>query len=710
MMVDNIPCHFTFVGDNNTVASWLPFAKQMFRDIRRLGIPVKMIKPADGVEIQVMSVGAQLGRIHIKVSTEDAIHGLAYFENPGFPIKYNKKNEHFEFRLLYPRKVKSNDSQSFGPWSGEAKLIGNFGETQNSLKISRRDLIPFAWIAGIENPDARGSVIYATPGKYSGEMRKVVQCMIAQGWPVPFDYRYTLTHGIMRCRDGSRWIIEISNTNGIRCKPIEFVRKPGDEPTTPKAELRDALGYTPITKNPLTVGEWTVLLPPSGGALPEYFLSTPYAENIGWAFSITGSEAQNTCWIHPDQWRRGRRFKVIINQNPKGTKPISATVSMVEEGILKGDRVTHFKIWDDKLKSLISFDLLYDNPPDPPPLDTPWYVYYNGDSEVVARYTNPFDPGSSFSISDLPGSGVNYDGGSILLKDIRKYQGITGTSFVLPKIYIAGIADSPAIGSEYGGSIIDIRLSTVGGPVQNTVTTTLFSVRGLLDWTEYLGAGGSISSRSVGIVPGGDRECLYLYNETADAITSADTYRHAQKGCAIGPYIRVTPFWNSGVDIFSLGPGTPSLTDTAVLQGGTPTSPSGLYDGSSCTYTEVIGGAVLPAPGSLGAPLEHGALTAQPFVQYIQDTQTLSFYGADTMEVPLLNETTSAYPSGIYREFVDGIILQQTMYSVPDAFGKYQFISRIMDGISGVDLYPIAPMPYSYNESSVNTAFFVGRP
>lgn len=154
-----------------------------------------------------------------------------------------------------------------------------------------------------------------SPSKYSGEMRKVVQAVLGfgrqvgdkvyfsspeddpklppwaleLGFQVRYDYRFARTHGVYTSEDGTKWLVEVGISVGVRVCKLPLLN------FTPKAKsdlslVLDELGYIPSGDVPPNGPAWTTLLPPDG-LTPFYGTYSQFTDDWGWAFSDNGGSA-----------------------------------------------------------------------------------------------------------------------------------------------------------------------------------------------------------------------------------------------------------------------------------------------------------------------------------------------------------------------------------------------------------------------------------
>jgi hypothetical protein len=179
------------------------------------------------------------------------------------------------------------------------------------------------------------SLVAKKSSSYSGEMRKVVQILAGTNGDIFYEYSWPKTHGIF-INEGTeeRWVVEISSS-GIIAWPL----------VTENVELDQLLTYfgvsieadLPIPYLPKRVDQYdktgSRVLSTTGVSLSTVYEGQPWSEEIGWAFSYSGHEAQNI--VLKDGFGTGGyyskafRYKIEINTNTDGD-PVSATISEME--------------------------------------------------------------------------------------------------------------------------------------------------------------------------------------------------------------------------------------------------------------------------------------------------------------------------------------------------------------------------------------------
>jgi hypothetical protein len=739
------PFRVVFIGDETECAKWLPWAKnKLFLYRRVLGkVWRKVLLPKPDVRVIITRVSSEIDSIIIEAGGFVIVSGLAYVEDAPYPLHYDDSTKKFGFHVAYPRKLRDGIT-TFGPWMDEPQLIGCFHETKGSLKNSRNDLTPGFYTVGYSGDERmRESPIYRSAGKYSGELRKVVQCLIGMGHPIEFDYRWARTHGIMTCSDGSKWVIEISAANGVRAAKMPIARRVPKNPKTNSEvifkEIVDDLGYVPVYRGIDKIfdpSRTIALIPPGHQSITEVYTKFCYANNLGWAFSYTGAESQVTCYNEENRgglvnYAVGFRYKLTITESEN--RPVAASIVEVEHGYLWGDHVVHFKYWDEDKNSLVSFDLGGAGGAGAPtdgPMDMSFYVYYDGDSEVVCRYSNPNQPaglvGADNDISPVypiaqsnevpPPYSVGQVNESVWPSKVyRKF----GSKYETPAraVYIQGktvasFTDTRNIGAR----VTHLRWDPLkDGPVLTTygISSVQRMYRSIAryDLAVYDNATESVSKQTVIIIPGYDRECCYLYTLDIDTVTSDNWWTAYQELLAGDNVMMDGPLTVPAGSFRSVrAPDTGFIAD----------------DGFYITFNSYIGTGILEFKTEPGAFLYAGPKDTSDFVetanfqspisndtslQHINSRESLTCFGSLGREKVIFSGVPVFAEPTVYQAFVDGEQQTQHMYVQPDAFGRFSFASAEMEGNTGSGLVPTSSVgEYDYQSTVIQNSFFYGKP
>ena len=240
------------------------------------------------------------------------------------------------------------------------------------------------WVQSIALGDNAEQFSTILPGRYSGEMCKVVQDNLSRGWRIPYTYTFNKTNGIFTATNGDKYVLEITSS-AIRAWPLLIGEGEG---------TLSSLDYDPLlSPDPQ---DNTVINMTVPGLLIAYQKS-PFFPECGWAFSEDGHRACNVVVAsetHPEDGRlfdKSYLYEITITE--AGNRPLAATISEMETEWLHGNRVTHFKYPDYPNNSLISFDWfrgiigepLADDGGDWD-RDAPIHAWYEGEELIVCRY------------------------------------------------------------------------------------------------------------------------------------------------------------------------------------------------------------------------------------------------------------------------------------------------------------------------------------
>jgi hypothetical protein len=499
---------------------------------------------------------AKLFTISIETSGIRFVSGLVDFVLPAFPVFYDetkKKGERFGVRRFYPRTIDDpvTGESTIGPeWIDEPLLVRTFDYTQKRMFDDRPDLIPWQ-LSAEEN-----TIQKVNSGCYTGLMRRHVQVMQGLGLKVPFKYHFHISHGIyLQTTDTGKvvpWLIEISAANGIiagkyptnqACRPRESVLLPEKDPQTELfRQAVDELGYAPANTSSITPRDVVVLM--SQSELGSYLEGMQgYTVNEGWAFNYSCNEAQLVCW----KWisngsRKGYRFKVSIAFDDYG-EPSGASISQVEEGYLWGDRVTHFKYYDEGQGGIVSFDLLTSNREPPEATDITWRVFYDrDDNEVLCKYKRPqladsvdefIKEGSEFA---YPGETHGYTSG--LTRSIPQRM-----------VYVEGQTPDTRVANSFTGVTIERSVGEAeGGPMMYYSGPWWILCENSKSWSVTRNSWSNDSkgtSRSSGIAPFGNREGVYIYNRDYRFHGNKSTY-HKLSYHAVGNTAKAVTIYDDG--------------------------------------------------------------------------------------------------------------------------------------------------------------------
>ena len=227
-------------------------------------------------------------------------------------------------------------------------------------------------LAGMFANPAILNALNRTPGKYTGEMRKVVQALLSTGVPVMYRYEWGTCHGVGTAPDGSKWLIEISGS-GVRAMALPV--------RTPTQSEHAWLGYTPDYEPNLFQTEISLL---TSGDMSSFYAKTPYFLACGWAFNADGTAASNTAYsVDGGGNYTSHVYDIIITYS--ATAPLSATIAEVQSGRFRFGINQGFKVPDPTELYVQSFICDSGTAPDD---DVPVYVFYDG---LTKKYVNAYN-------------------------------------------------------------------------------------------------------------------------------------------------------------------------------------------------------------------------------------------------------------------------------------------------------------------------------
>ena len=244
------------------------------------------------------------------------------------------------------------------------------------------------------------------PGMYSGTMRMVVQLMLGAQRPIKFDYRASCTHGILAITRNDKptpWVIEISEKNGVLACRLDVCIS--------KSSEKNPLGYLPMKsllpcadgelQRLLTLGRVVQLITPAS-LLEHIGGKGALFDKCGWAFSYSGSEAQNT-FIGDNgtdaigaTYKKSFRYKLSIIV--EDGSPSGAVITLEDSGLMIGATHQSGQIAARSQVRVPDYDLQGCTTLNMSPLVVglgqaydsvcPVYVYYEGDVPQIVKWHN----------------------------------------------------------------------------------------------------------------------------------------------------------------------------------------------------------------------------------------------------------------------------------------------------------------------------------
>jgi hypothetical protein len=273
------------------------------------------------------------------------------------------------YQYWYPSVEMATDMEIPREWTRTKKLV------RNGMQVY--------------NTERTGGYNAQHPGLYTGEMRKVVQDHFSRGYRISYSYTAAKTHGIYIASDQTKWLVEISDTYGVRAKLLSTCAIDGSAP----AELRDTLAnmdYIPVptrfddSEGPdpsaitlMSSGTYAATCTVHGASL---------FDECGWAFSASGASVANVMIrsrtaSNSKTYDYGTCLVISIAEDPETKKPKTATASTNSDGWIYGDRVCQLKYPLYTKYSLISYDAFKGQLTELPFSSVaPMYCWYEGES------------------------------------------------------------------------------------------------------------------------------------------------------------------------------------------------------------------------------------------------------------------------------------------------------------------------------------------
>lgn len=390
------------------------------------------------------------------------------------------------------------------------------------------------------------------PSKFTQQMRAVVQVLAGEKHPIDYDYKWQRTHGIFYpnrglpagLSNGYPWVIEIDRTTGVRAKQLPICIPEDDMGVPiPDHSVITKLGYYPAVipgNNWWTEPDgWRVLISPDTQEFQAFYSDGALFQACGWAFDPQGGACRNTC-VGSVLDTSGRGYfkfsEYEIQITASGTEPVAATITRLEEGVVYGDRVNHFRYPEETTLGgtwLVSFDW-YQMQGGPSSIslgDTPFYVFHDGETWVQGRYQAPqtleaeeydtYDPDWNGCRPGTPGGGFDF------------VRGVTTSS----KIAAAYVSKAGAPKTNYvKADQVTRGVVTDMGPLTIWIIAADWVYRyeeGYLGYAITYSNSESRTCKSCVNIPFNDREALYSYKREIVITTRSDT---VAGGCASPMY------------------------------------------------------------------------------------------------------------------------------------------------------------------------------
>lgn len=245
---------------------------------------------------------------------------------------------------------------------------------------------------------------------FSGLMRQVVQCYHSKGQDAPFSWTHSRTHGLFSLLDQAPlnagagdeavtqaeanryWVIEVSSA-GVLAAPVTWSGKCCDGfsvkkylPTAAEIAAAPGLAANKETLNLVwakSVGRSGVVQVMTGAAVAAAYVGGPWSDEIGWAFSRSGHEAQNVTARTVGLHYRTERFKLAFTYS---SGALSGAMSLEDDGDISFSTSDPFWIPDalgqwSAVPRFLPTDLVGAQ-------EGPVHVYYKGNTPFVTSYYN----------------------------------------------------------------------------------------------------------------------------------------------------------------------------------------------------------------------------------------------------------------------------------------------------------------------------------
>lgn len=713
MFVDGVPVHFTYEGDFAEVGKWLAFAKHLFTGLPQRGLIADEQVPAEGVFVRAFRLQGS-NKIHIKADSSCSLFesGLVDVLYPpqtlvdGIDPRWTRtttkgKTERY-IAQVYKRHREDDGSVTYGPWADSVRLAGNFTTEKRALSFMRKK-----------------------PGMFTGAMRKVVQVLIGQGKPVPYEALYYFCHGVTVLHEVP-WVIEISIDKGVIAWKLPICKNKASTQDPEIKALTDELGYYPISttlESAKPKGKYRTLL--SAAELSNFYNGTfPLFDECGWAFHPNGLEAINTTLEKDGSgYLVGSYYRLSINTNDTG--PESATLALAERGYVYGDRINHIKIPFYLDDNLISFDWYAGKILKPASTwSTPVYAYFDNHGQEVILRSYRGDPATASPTNTFPSG---YAVSPAFLGEFKSFSGGSGGEAMGPIMtgfpdipfqrgYASGVVHINTLDQDFGDCTLVYNFSMHPGVIPGQAGLYSFKQLSL----------GSVSDIAdiVYVIPFWERQFVYQYvnsyvqpNVPYTFTQQFQTWMRADMmvGLAYGQY------WSNL-------PGQPYIGTAAVPAQDTP-HPVGpwSYIGSGSGSFPLPWGWLLQgvlwqtASFVVHPDGNHWEPTYQigdslPLLDYTDSGSGLTGHVLDRLALSVIDQDgnivmVNANPAHDFLTFYDGSN-SHFINAVTDCFGTGWFACTNIDDMQGVTAYKfgLGSYPVVDLSNSIRPRFFMGKP
>lgn len=536
------------IGDTTAASRWIGVAKSFARETYRSGLASHTKRIAADVMLHVSNLfpsldsGRGLSKVVIVAGAAIPLyHGVFSYLQAGYPGAVPPggtvpEDEKHPEELTYSFDFLTNKKGSYATSGFEPSkvFLHQFDETDDDN----------VWIPFPHSASARKA------GCYSGEMRKVVQVLAAANSPIFYDYHHTKTHGIYTIPGSKkRLVVEISAT-GVRYWKLKatYAAKSLLNTTYQLHDKESPLPYVPaaIDAAPKDAKEATV----SGTSMADiYFEALPLSNEIGWAFSASGHEAQTILLrefeLQPPglsfvgTYQKAHRYKLSFSYDADKEELSVATTLEESEWFWYGWLQNNIRVpiytelCGPAHKRLTPVSTLAPIRPKTESYTFPFHVFYDQDTECVFRYTNGNQQDTSLPDTTYPTTGL--DGRGIRLDPAYNkvyYQDAVQSVWEVKLTESSGRFDFgeqrqkkrtafTTKVSQYEGGAYPYAVNPIGAGSPeylslDNVFVTKDTASNSSDWEDYLFSF---------IVPFFDREAFFLYQRSYDYSTYDRVFR-----------------------------------------------------------------------------------------------------------------------------------------------------------------------------------------
>lgn len=424
-------------GDESLAAKFLPAAKTWFMELSNkpgLGGTFKRKFLIGDVLAEVTcDVGRQLDTIHVKAEyayrsgagqAPHILSGATILESQSTPagLEAFAPTVNTKEQFNYPNAYLIHPSLNVASHIGVPSRLGQIGRAdtqysvQNSSKYTGKmsRLVQVILSYGILSVNSAYSqaiaqfVAQQPPGFVMPKSVLWVKENMENGVQNTFSWEYGRTHGVFTNPAGKHWLIEVSNTTGIKAMPLQL------EPVTTMPEFRafvlskangageqgwwddvltilDEFGGFPsnqafLSKEQSIKDQIVTILPASSMSL--YTNSRGATQDIGWAFNEQGDKADNVCFEakQDTSWYMAHHCRIQIGWGSFNGRP-EAVFYPIESGAAPTG-LGRFKVGSTVWEGCVSYNLDQTIPGNyserPYALQTPMHVFWkNGRLEVL---------------------------------------------------------------------------------------------------------------------------------------------------------------------------------------------------------------------------------------------------------------------------------------------------------------------------------------